>query len=324
VYAVATTGVYCLPSCGARRPRRENVTFFESRPEAEQAGFRACLRCRPDLPPRLERERALVEAACRAIERAAETPSLAELASTAGVSSAHFHRTFKRVLGVTPKAYAEACRTKRLEASLRSRQTVTDALYEAGFGSSGRFYEAAPSLFGMTPSAYRAGGHSEVLQYAVCPCSLGFVLVAVSARGVCAVLLGDAPESLAADLAQRFPRASLSVAHDALQTVSASVVRLVDDPRLPSTVALDIRGTAFQRRVWEALRAIPVGATCSYTELSRRLGNARAVRAVARACGANPLAVVVPCHRVVGAAGQLTGYRWGVDRKQRLLDKERR
>ena len=326
LYSVATTGVYCHPSCAARPARRENVAFHAGRAEAERAGFRPCLRCRPDLPPRAERDAALAAAACRRIEAAEDAPSLAALAAEAGCSPHHFHRLFRRAVGVTPRAYADAHRQRRVRAGLGAGRGVTEAFYDAGFNSSGRFYEAADGMLGMRPSAYRAGGAGEAIRYAVGRCSLGRVLVATAGRGVCAILLGDDPAALADDLRARFPRAAIAPADDSFAGVVAQVVQLVDDPAGAAGHAplpLDIRGTAFQRRVWEALRAIPPGETAAYAEVAARIGAPGSARAVAAACGANRLAVAVPCHRVVAADGGLSGYRWGVERKRRLLHRER-
>ncbi len=324
VYSVATTGVYCRPSCAARPARTENVAFHASREDAERAGFRPCKRCRPDLPPRAEREAALVAEACRAIEAAEEPVPLSALAAAAGLSAPHFHRLFRRVAGVTPKAYADARRQSRVQASLHDGAAVTAAMYDAGFNSSGRFYEAADGMLGMTPSAFRAGGEGEVIRHAVGHGTLGTVLVAATARGICAILLGDDPGALLDDLAARFPRARLRPADPEFAAQVAQVVAFVDAPGESAAfpLPLDIRGTAFQRRVWEALRAIPPGTTLSYGEVAARIGKPAAVRAVASACRANALAVAVPCHRVVSADGSLAGYRWGVSRKRRLLARE--
>ena len=325
LYSVASTGVYCRPSCAARPARRENVAFHATRLDAERAGYRPCKRCRPDLPPKAEREAALVAAACRAIEAAEEIPSLARLAAEAGLSPHHFQRTFKRIAGVTPKQYAAARRQARVQDGLSGGAPVTAALYDAGFGSSGRFYEAAPAMLGMTPSAYRKGGAGEAIRHAVARCALGWVLVAATARGVCAIQLGDDPKALERELAARFPKADLEKADDGFSSWVEQVVRLVDDPLSGGfALPLDIRGTAFQRRVWTALREIPAGTTTTYSALAERLGAPRAVRAVAGACAANKLAVAIPCHRVVAADGGLAGYRWGVERKRRLIERERR
>jgi AraC family transcriptional regulator of adaptative response/methylated-DNA-[protein]-cysteine methyltransferase len=325
VFSVATTGVYCRPSCAARAARPEHVAFHADRAQAERAGFRPCKRCRPDLPARAEREATLVAKLCRVIERSDENVPLEELAARAGVSRHHLHRMFKRVCGVTPRAYAAAERARRVERSLRDEPGVTEAIYAAGYNASSRFYEAAPRQLGMTPSAYRRGGAGEELRFAIAPCSLGRVLVAATARGVSAILLGDEDAALEADLRARFPRASFVAPEPGFADVVAQVVRLVDEPARAQALALplDIRGTAFQRRVWELLRAIPAGETWSYGQVAARLGQPRAVRAVAGACAANALAVAVPCHRVGGADGSLGGYRWGKERKQKLQAKER-
>jgi len=322
-YSVATTGVYCRPSCASRPARRGNVAFHRTAAEAARAGFRPCRRCRPDLPSRGAREAALVTEACRTIERAEEAPRLAALAAQAGLSPGHFHRMFKRVAGVTPRAYAAAQRQRRVQEKLRDGSDVTGALYAAGFGSSGRFYEAAPGILGMTPSRYRAGGRGEAIWHAAGRCALGHVLVAATHKGVCAILLGADPGALAAELRSRFPKARLCEPQPGFADWVAAVVRLVDDPAAGLALPLDIRGTLFQRRVWEALGRIPPGETASYTEIARRLGKPRAARAVAAACAANALAVAIPCHRAVAADGGLAGYRWGVARKRRLLERER-
>jgi AraC family transcriptional regulator of adaptative response/methylated-DNA-[protein]-cysteine methyltransferase len=275
------------------------------------------------LPPRAERESALVEAACRAIESAEEPPRFSDLASSAGVSAYHFHRMFKRIVGITPKAYAAAHRVNRVQDSLRSGSEVTEAMYAAGFNSSGRFYEAAPEILGMKPSVYRDGGKDEAVWYAVKKCSLGSVLVAATARGLCAILLGDSGPRLGEDLKSRFPKAKLSKPAPQFAEWVDQVVRFVDNPRVGELeLPLDVRGTAFQRKVWEALREIPPGKTQTYTAIAERVGSRRAARAVAGACAANPLAVAIPCHRVVASNGELAGYRWGVERKRRLLDQE--
>lgn len=323
VYAVLTTGVFCRPSCAARPARPENLRFFPTVTAAVSAGYRACKRCRPDGPTKPQREAALVAQACRTIEQADVSPCLADLAVAAEVSSFHFHRLFRRITGVTPRAYAAAHRADRARASLETDGSVTRALYAAGFGSSGRFYAVAPALLGMTPSAYRARGAGEGILFAIGPASLGQVLVGITAKGICAILLGDDPAGLEADLRARFARASIEPAPEAVAALLAQVIALVDDPRRGHDLPLDVQGTAFQRRVWEALQAIPPGQTLSYGALATRLGMPRAVRAVAGACAANAVAVAIPCHRVVGATGALTGYRWGVARKQALLARER-
>lgn len=321
-YSVATTGVYCRPSCAARRPRPEHVRFHLTRAEAERAGFRPCRRCRPDQASPAERRAAQVVEACRLIEAADEPPSLEELARAVGLSPHHFHRVFKAVTGVTPKAYAAARRAERLRAGLARSGTATEAIHEAGFNPNGRFYAAVGKLLGMTPRAYRAGGTDAEIRFAVGACSLGAILVAKSAKGICAILLGDDPEALVRDLDDRFPRAVLIGGDAEFEELVAKVVGFVEAPRLGLDLPLDLRGTAFQQRVWQALQAIPPGSTASYAEIAAGIGAAKAVRAVAAACAANPLAVAIPCHRVVRSDGALCGYRWGVARKRALLDRE--
>ena len=322
VYSVKTTGVYCRPSCAARPARPENVAFHADPAAAERAGFRACKRCKPDQPPRAERDAAQVAALCRMIEDADQVPTLDQLASRAGLSSFHTHRLFKAVTGVTPRAYAAAHRARRVRGELATRATVTEAIYGAGYGSSARFYEASNAVLGMTPTAFRAGGTGAEIRFAIGQCSLGAILVAATERGVCAILLGDDPEALAHDLERRFPRAQLVGADPAFEQLVARVVGLVEQPGVGAELPLDIRGTAFQQRVWKALRRIPAGRTASYRDIARRIGAPRAVRAVAQACAANALAVAIPCHRVVRTDGDLSGYRWGVERKRALLDRE--
>jgi len=321
-YAVRSTGVYCRPSCAARLPKRDNVRFHASCADAERAGFRPCKRCRPNEAPLAERQAAAVARACRLIEGAQTQPDLDDLARAVGMSRFHFHRVFKSIAGVTPKAYADAHRSNRVRAELPRRATVTDAIYEAGFNGSGRFYEGAPKTLGMLPKAYRAGGAGTAIRFAVGECSLGSILVAATDRGVCAILLGDDPDALARDLQDRFPNATLTGGDAAFERWVAAVVGFVEAPRIGLDLPLDVRGTAFQQRVWRALCEIPVGSTCSYADIARKVGAPKAVRAVAQACAANALAVAIPCHRVVRQDGALSGYRWGVERKRALLKRE--
>lgn len=321
-YSVATTGVYCRPSCAARQPRRENVTFHESCAAAERAGFRPCRRCRPNEPSLAQRHAAAVAGACRTIESAEEPPTLEALAVAAGLSTYHFHRLFKAATGVTPKAYASAHRSRRVRQELGRAPTVTAAIYEAGYNSSSRFYEHAGEHLGMTPTAYRDGGRSTEIRFAVGQCSLGAILVAATARGVCAIQFGDDPAALVRELQDRFPKARLEGGDAGFERLVAQVVGLVETPAHGLDLPLDVRGTAFQERVWQALRTIPAGSTASYAEIAGRIGNPKAVRAVARACAANPVAVAIPCHRVVRTDGALSGYRWGVERKRALLARE--
>jgi AraC family transcriptional regulator of adaptative response/methylated-DNA-[protein]-cysteine methyltransferase len=321
-YSVRTTGVYCRPSCAARPARPENVAFYATRSEAERAGFRPCKRCKPDQPPLPERQAAVVAELCRLIESGDETPTLEDLARHAGLSVFHTHRLFRAATGVTPRAYAAAHRGKRVRAALGEGGTVTQAIYAAGYGSAGRFYEESTGLLGMTPTRYRAGGADTEIRFAIGECSLGSILVAATTQGVCAILLGDDPEELAHDLERRFNRARLTGGDPAFEELVAKVVGLIERPRAGLDLPLDIRGTAFQRRVWAALRAIPAGATASYRDIAGAIGAPQAVRAVAQACAANPLAVAIPCHRVVRTDGDVSGYRWGVARKRALLARE--
>ena len=324
VYSVRTTGVYCRPSCASRRARPENVQFHATREAAERAGFRPCKRCRPDRPSLTERHAAQITQACRAIESAERVPSLATLAAQAGMSAWHFHRVFKGVTGLTPRAYARAQLARRARRELARADSVTDALYDAGYNSSGRFYADADARLGMTPSTYRAGGAAARIRFAVGECSLGSILVAATGRGICAILLGDDPEMLARRLQDEFPNAELIGGDADFERLVARVVGFVEQPALGLDLPLDVRGTAFQQRVWQALRALPAGTTASYTEIARRIGAPRAARAVAQACAANRVAVAIPCHRVVRNDGALSGYRWGVERKAALLAAERR
>ena len=321
-YSVATTGVYCRPSCGSRLPNPRNVRFHETTADAARAGFRPCRRCRPEQPSLIQVHAARVADVCRVIETAEKPPTLAALAKRAGLSPYHFHRVFKATTGVTPKAYAAAHRARRVRDELTGGRTVTEAIYDAGFNSSSRFYETSVQFLGMTPTDYRAGGAAAEIRFAVGQCSLGSVLVAQSAKGVCAILLGDDPDALVRDLQDRFPRATLLGGDVAFERTVAKVIGLVENPALGFDLPLDVRGTAFQQRVWAALRQIPVGSTASYAEIASRIGAPNSVRAVGKACGANTLAVAIPCHRVVRTDGALSGYRWGVQRKKKLLARE--
>jgi AraC family transcriptional regulator of adaptative response/methylated-DNA-[protein]-cysteine methyltransferase len=320
--AVKTTGVYCRPGCPARLPKRANVGFFDTRDEAERAGFRPCKRCKPGEPSLEELHAAKIAQACRLIERAEETPKLDALAETVGLSPYHFHRIFKQAVGLTPKAYAVAHRNKRVRAGLPTSGTVTEAIYDAGFNSNGRFYANASEVLGMAPTDFREGGTGQEIRYAIPECSLGLILIAASEKGVCAILFGDDPEELRRDLQDQFPRARLIGGDKSFQGLTAKVVAFVENPAKSLDLPLDIRGTAFQHRVWDALRRIPVGSTASYAEIARKIGAPKAVRAVARACATNRIAVAIPCHRVIGSDGSLTGYRGGVERKRALLAKE--
>lgn len=323
-YSVKTTGVYCRPSCAARLARAENVQFHATCEDAELSGYRPCRRCKPNEPSLIEQHVQTVADICRLIEKSETVPSLEELANHAALSPYHFHRVFKAITGLTPKGYAAAHRATRVRDELGRSHTVTEAIYGAGYNSSARFYEQSGQLLGMTATKFRAGGADTEIRFAIGECSLGSILVAKSERGVCAILLGDDPEALARDLQDRFPRANLIGGDAEFEQMVAKVIGFVEAPATGLDLPLDIRGTAFQQRVWQALRKIPVGSTASYTEIAHRLGVPKAVRAVARACAANALAIAIPCHRVVRTDGTLSGYRWGVERKRALLEKEAR
>ena len=322
VFAVRTTGVYCRPSCASRPAKRENVAFFSTAAEAQKAGYRACKRCRPDKLGAPDPKVEAVRLACKRIAAAEETPKLADLAASAGMSPFHFHRVFKKVAGVTPKAYAAQTKARRAAEGLRTAGTVTEAIYDAGFNSSSRFYATSAARLGMTPTAVRRGGEGAAIRFAIGEASLGAVLVAATDKGVCAIMLGDDPEALARELQDRFPRAELVGGDAKFERMVARVVGLIEAPGQGLDLPLDIRGTAFQERVWQALRAIPAGKTATYAEIAQAVGRPKAVRAVASACAANPLAVAIPCHRVVRSDGDLSGYRWGVERKRALIARE--
>jgi len=321
-YAVRTTGVYCRPSCAARLARREHVRFHATYEEAEQAGFRPCKRCRPTEPALAEQHAAAVAKACQMIEAAEDMPNLDALAAAVGMSRFHFHRVFKTLTGVTPKAYAAAHRAQRVRDELSRTDTVTEAIYGAGFHSNGRFYATSSEVLGMTPTSFRSGGHGTSMRFAVGECSLGSILVAATDKGVCAIMLGDDPDALVRDLQDRFPKAQLLGGDEDFEHLVAKVIGFVEAPALGLDLPLDVQGTAFQQRVWQALRAIPSGTTASYTEIAERIGAPQAVRAVAQACASNAIAVAIPCHRVVRQDGALAGYRWGVERKRALLERE--
>jgi AraC family transcriptional regulator, regulatory protein of adaptative response / methylated-DNA-[protein]-cysteine methyltransferase len=321
-YSVATTGIYCRPSCASRLANPRNVRFHATPADAEAAGFRPCRRCAPNGRSVGAGNAALIATACRLIEDAETPPALATLARSVGLSEGYFHRLFKSITGVTPKAYADARRAARVRERLGGSGTVTQAIHEAGFNSAGRFYASSGDMLGMTPGRYRAGGAREELRFAVGQCSLGAIVVACSARGVAAILLGDDPNALTRDLQDRFRNATLIGGDGEFEALVARVVGFVDAPRIGLDLPLDVRGTAFQQRVWQALRDIPAGATATYSDIAARIGAASSARAVAGACAANALAVAIPCHRVIRHDGTLSGYRWGVERKRILLARE--
>lgn len=314
--------MYCRPSSPSRLPRPENVEFFDTPEAAEAAGYRPSKRRAADQSSIAAQHAAIVAQACRRIEQAETLPALKNLAAQAGLSQYHFHRVFKAVTGLTPKGYADAHRAKKVRAQLARGGTVTEAIYDAGFNSNGRFYETSNQMLGMRPTDYRAGGANTEIRFAIGECSLGSILVAQSDRGVCAILLGDEPDALVRNLQDRFPRANLIGGNRDFEQLVAHVVGFVEAPALGLDLPLDVRGTAFQERVWQALREIPPGSTATYAEVAARIGAPKAVRAVAQACGANHLAVAIPCHRVIRSDGSLSGYRWGVERKQTLLERE--
>jgi len=321
-YSVATTGVYCRPSCPSRAANPKNVQLHDTLESARATGFRPCKRCNPDGPSVETGNAALVAKACRIIGESEEEPSLEELAGAVGRSPSYFHRLFKSVTGLTPKDYAAAHRAKKVRTGLASGITVTEAIYHAGFNSSGRFYEKSTDMLGMTPSRYRSGGANEEIKFAVGQTSLGAILVASSRNGVAAILLGDDPDELVRNLQDRFPKAHLIGADRDYEALVARVVGLIETPSMSLDLPLDVRGTAFQRRVWRALQEIPTGETVCYAEIARRIGFPKAARAVATACAANSHALAIPCHRVIRNDGSLSQYAWGVERKRALLDRE--
>jgi AraC family transcriptional regulator, regulatory protein of adaptative response / methylated-DNA-[protein]-cysteine methyltransferase len=323
-YSVATTGIYCRPSCSSRGANPKNVRFHDSVQACEAAGFRPCKRCRPDQISQDAQNVEKIARVCRMIAQAEEPPTLAEMAKAAGLSRYHFHRLFKATTGVTPKDYAVENRAAKVRKELTRSRTVTEAIYGSGFNSNGRFYEKSEGLLGMSPTEYRDGGAGAAIRFAIGECSLGSILVARSDKGVCAILMGDDPQALARDLEDRFPKADLIGADGAFESLVAQVVGFVEAPGLGLDLPLDVRGTAFQQRVWRALREIPPGVTATYSDIARKIGAPKSMRAVAGACAANPLAVAIPCHRVVRNDGALSGYRWGVERKRALLEREAR
>jgi AraC family transcriptional regulator, regulatory protein of adaptative response / methylated-DNA-[protein]-cysteine methyltransferase len=321
-YSVATTGVYCRPSCKARRPRRHNVAFHATTADAEAAGFRACKRCRPGQASAAQERVAAVAEICRFIAACEETPTVDQLAQHVGWSASHTHRVFREVMGMTPKAYARAERVDRLKRGLREGTSVTEATHAAGYGSTSRLYAEAGQALGMTPSAYRKGDAQQAVRFAVGQCRLGAILVAATDKGICALYLGDDPAPLVEELEQHFSSTELVGDDPSFARWVATAVAMVDEPRLARDLPLDVRGTAFQRRVWDRLRCIPVGETMTYSEVAASLGKPKAFRAVAHACAVNEVAVAIPCHRVVRKGGALAGYRWGLDNKQELLRRE--
>jgi AraC family transcriptional regulator, regulatory protein of adaptative response / methylated-DNA-[protein]-cysteine methyltransferase len=330
VYAVKTTGVYCRPSCASRTAKRINVSFFNTTSDAAAAGFRACKRCNPDGISFEHTRNDAVNSACERIRNSTENLTLDALAETAGLSTYHFHRMFKSVTGVTPKEYQKAVQKSRMTEALGKNKTVTGAIFEAGFNSSGRFYKDADAILGMTARSYKNGGANEDIRYAVKPCRLGsaqgLIIVAATTRGVCAIEFGDSADDLTHHLRERFPHANFRQADDIFKTWLANILKYIEQPSAQPRglldLPLDVQGTVFQQRVWKALRDIPVGETQSYSEVAQKIGQPKAVRAVASACASNAIAMLIPCHRVVRSNGELSGYRWGIARKAELLKRE--
>jgi AraC family transcriptional regulator of adaptative response/methylated-DNA-[protein]-cysteine methyltransferase len=321
-FGVSSTGIYCKPSCASRRPKRENTTFFASSAEAEGAGFRACLRCRPQVENNRSAAAEIIIRACQLIENNFdEEISLESLAAELKVSPTHLQRTFKQTLGVSPKEFADAERLNNFKKQVR-QSDVTTALYESGFGSARALYEKAAQNLGMTPATYRKGGRNLKISFVTIMSSLGELLIAATEKGVCAVAFGESTQQLTEALMKEFPAAEIARDEEGLQHYAQAVVEHLDGRRRSLDLPLDLQATAFQLQVWTELRRIPYGETRSYKEIASRMGNERSVRAVARACASNRVALLNPCHRVIGASGQLSGYRWGIDRKKRLLDKE--
>lgn len=322
VYAVRTTGIFCRPSCPSRRPAHDNVVFFFAPEDARLAGYRACIRCAPES---IHPQTARVLAACGYLDRAEErAPTLRELGHEVGMSGYALQRLFRHVLGITPHEYYATRRAQAFRQQLGKASTVTAAIYQAGYGSSSRVYDQPAPMLGMDPGEYRKGAAGQRIRYTTSASPLGTILVASTARGLCAVAFGDTEEELVAGLRRDFRNAEVELDSAALATNLAGVLALLREHPTASPLPLDVRATAFQRRVWDALQQIPFGETRSYSDVAKSIGRPEAVRAVARACGQNPVAIVVPCHRVVGKGGQMTGYRWGIERKRRLLERERR
>jgi AraC family transcriptional regulator of adaptative response/methylated-DNA-[protein]-cysteine methyltransferase len=320
-YAVVTTGIYCRPECRSRLPKRSHVRFFDSARDAEREGFRPCKRCRPDEQRKAPEHLAGIRDACRLLADGTDPPGVDTLAQAAGLSAAQFRRVFKKIVGVTPRQYHAAVRRCVLQDSLRTSRSVTTAIFDAGFQSVSRVYDRADELLGMSPSAYRRGGRQQSVRYATGKCFLGRILVAVTARGVCAILFGDSVDELGEELRRRFRKADIAP-DESLAEVLDIIVHFVERPALGLALPLDVQGTAFQQQVWEALQTIPAGETRSYREVAEQLGQPTASRAVAQACAANNLAVAIPCHRVVTRDGRISDYRWGVERKKSLLRRE--
>lgn len=319
---VVTTGIYCRPSCRARLPKRENISFFPTWQAAERSGLRACLRCRPKEHEAADPRVAKMLRACEMLRTAEEMPSLEELAAAVGSSPYHLQRSFKEIIGISPKKYSEAIRMEKFKEGLRAGSDVTTAMYDSGFGSSSRLYEKASENLGMTPSAYKKGGQGVAINYTITDCELGRILVARTIKGLCNVAFGDDDTALEENLKSEYPKAELVEDAAVLKTFVDEILKHLAGKKKRLDLPLDIQATAFQMQVWELLRKIPYGETVSYSQIAELLGDPKKVRAVARACAGNRVAVVIPCHRVVAKDGSLAGYRWGLDRKQKLIDLE--
>jgi AraC family transcriptional regulator, regulatory protein of adaptative response / methylated-DNA-[protein]-cysteine methyltransferase len=322
-YAVKTTGVFCCPSCSARRPNRPNVEYYLTCLEAEAAGYRPCKKCTPGTISKKEEIKQKIIRACRKIEQSDSTIKLSELAAEAELSPYHFHRLFKKIAGVTPKQYSTAHKSHQFRKSLKTSRSVTEAIYTAGYNSSSAAYDKKHDHLAMKPKDFRKGAAGITITYGLTKCSLGWIIVASTERGVCAIEFGDIPETLPTQVQQRFPKAQLQKAGAGFTALLEEVVRFVEYPRSECNIPLDIQGTVFQQKVWSVLRQIKPGETLSYSEIAEKIGKSKAVRAVATACSSNKLAVVIPCHRVISKTGEISGYRWGVERKKMLLAKER-
>jgi len=323
VFAVSSTGIYCRPSCPSRRPRRDRVSFFALPEAAELAGFRACLRCHPRQANASDPKVELVRRACDLIAQADDNLKLADLSAQLGISSFHLQRTFKKITGISPRQYADSCRAEKFKGGIREGQPITSAMYDAGYSSSSRLYERSTAELGMTPATYSRNGRGAAINYALAECDLGYLLVAATEKGICAVRLGSSETELETDLRGEFSAASVARDEGQLRAWVDQILEHLAGQRPDLNLPLDVQATAFQRLVWEALQAIPYGSTRSYAQVAQAIGRPTAVRAVARACATNPVALVVPCHRVIGSDKKLSGYRWGIERKEKLLKQER-
>lgn len=321
-YAITTTGIYCYPSCPSRLAQRVNTLFFATSNDAQRAGFRPCKRCQSDQDTPLNRNTHIVANACRLIESSNEPIDLETLAKSQHMSRYHFHRLFKSITGITPKAYSLVYRAHKIKTELTDCSSITEAIYHAGFNSSACFYATSTEILGMTPTQFKNGGHSETIHYSIGTCSFGPILVARSEKGICAILIHNDNKPILADLQKRFPKATLVEDKSDFHHWLAQVIHFVEAPQKGLELPLDIRGTIFQQRVWHILQRIPLGTTASYTDIATQLGDPKAVRAVARACAANPIALLVPCHRVVRSDGGISGYRWGAENKRTLIARE--